>query len=293
MGFDLQGHRGCRGLRPENTLAGFRHALALGVSGVEIDIAVTADGVPVVHHDPALNPAITRGPDHEWLENPSQPIRTMRLDELAGFDVGRIRPGTKYAADYPDQVPVDGAHIPTFAQVAALIAAAGQPITLNIELKTFPDRPELTVEPAAMAASVVSELDRHGLAGQTLMQSFDWRALDWVRTHRPEIDRSYLTERATCCATWLGGRDPAGRPAWQVVKQAGGNSWSPQFCTLSAETVAAAREAGLRVLAWTVNEAADMHRLIDWGVTGIISDRPDRLRQVLAERKMPLPPAAG
>ena len=78
-----------------------------------------------------------------------------------------------------------------------------------------------------------------------------------------------------------------------MVKQAGGNSWSPQFCTLSAETVAAAREAGLRVLAWTVNEAADMHRLIDWGVTGIISDRPDRLRQVLAERKMPLPPAAG
>lgn len=293
MGFDLHGHRGCRGLRPENTLAGFRHALALGVTGVEIDIAVTADGVPVVHHDPALNPAIARGPDGAWLERPSAPIRAMRLAELGQFDVGRIRPGSDYAAAHPDQVPVDGARIPTFEEVAALFAASRPPVTLNVEMKTFPDRPQLTAAPAEMAASVVAVLDRHLLAGRCLMQSFDWRVLDWVRAHRPELPRSYLTEPRTVAAAWLGGREPAGRPVWQMVIEAGGKSWSPCFRSLSAEAVAAARAAGLSVLAWTVNEPADMHRLIDWGVTGIISDRPDRLRQVLAERKMPLPPAAA
>jgi glycerophosphoryl diester phosphodiesterase len=291
--FDVQGHRGCRGLRPENTLAGFQHALALGVSTLEMDIAVTADGVPIVHHDPALNPDITRGPDHAFLPATGPLISSLRVAELAAFDVGRIRPGTRYAADFPDQVPVDGARIPTLDQVAALVAGASLPVRMNIELKTFPDRPALTVAPTAMAAAVVAVLDVHGLAGRATIQSFDWRSLDWLAANRPEVSRAYLTSPRTMDAVWLAGRAPGIRPAWELVAGAGGKIWSPPWRTLTAAAVAAARASGLAVLPWTVNAAADMAPLIDWGVVGIITDRPDRLRDVLREKRMPLPPAAS
>src|SRR5580692_9855265 len=108
---DLQGHRGARGLFPENTLAGFAAALAIGVDSFELDVAVTADGVPVVSHDPALNPDIVRGPDGHWLTSRGPLIHTLSLAELEAFDVGRIRPGSAYAAEFPDQVPCDGARI--------------------------------------------------------------------------------------------------------------------------------------------------------------------------------------
>ena len=104
----LIGHRGARGLFPENTMDGFRRALALGVDGIEIDVAITADGVPVVSHDPALNPDITRL-NGEWLPARGPLIRDLRADELAAYDVGRIRPGSRYAALYLDQEPSDGA----------------------------------------------------------------------------------------------------------------------------------------------------------------------------------------
>jgi len=109
---DLQGHRGARGLFPENTLAGFSSALAIGIDSFELDVAVTADGVPVVSHDPALNPDLVRGPDGDWLAAPGPLIRSLRLAELAAYDVGRIRPGSAYASQFPDQTAYDGARIP-------------------------------------------------------------------------------------------------------------------------------------------------------------------------------------
>lgn len=92
--FDIQGHRGARGLMPENTLAGFAHALAIGVTTLELDCAITKDNVVVVSHDPLLNPDITRGPDGEWLAQPGPPIRHLTYDELQRYDVGRIKPGS-------------------------------------------------------------------------------------------------------------------------------------------------------------------------------------------------------
>src|SRR4051794_35890108 len=118
--FDLQGHRGARGLFPENTLEGFERAAALGLRSFEIDIGVTADGVPVVHHDPHLNPNITRGPDGRWLEERGPLLRELTLAELQRYDVGRIKPGSVYAATYATQAPVDGARIPTLERVLRL-----------------------------------------------------------------------------------------------------------------------------------------------------------------------------
>src|SRR5689334_7880056 len=101
--FDLQGHRGARGLAPENTLAAFSRALAIGVTTLELDVAVTRDDVLVVSHDPLLNPDLVRGPDGRWLSSAGPAIRTLTLAELKRYDVGRVDPASRYARQFPQQ----------------------------------------------------------------------------------------------------------------------------------------------------------------------------------------------
>jgi glycerophosphoryl diester phosphodiesterase len=149
--FQLLGHRGARGLFSENTVAGFAAAFALGVDAVELDVAMTADGVPVVSHEPALRPEITRGPDGHWLETPGPLLHALRFAELRRFDVGGIRPGSSYAAEFPVQAPQDGAHIPSFEEAVSIA-----PGRFLAELKTFPDRPEITAPAVALAEATVA-----------------------------------------------------------------------------------------------------------------------------------------
>jgi glycerophosphoryl diester phosphodiesterase len=99
--FDLQGHRGARGLAPENTLAGFARALSLGVTTLELDTGVTADGIVVVTHDPELNPDLTRDARGRFLDAPGPPIAQLTYEQLRAYDVGRLRPGAAYAARFP------------------------------------------------------------------------------------------------------------------------------------------------------------------------------------------------
>jgi len=134
-GFDLQGHRGARGLAPENTLIGFHRALAEGVSTLELDIGVTRDGIAVIHHDNALNPNLTRGENGTWIATPI-PIRSLDLRELRRFDVGRMQPGSAYAARYPQQQAHDGQTVPTLDELFRMIRARGDDtVRFNIETK--------------------------------------------------------------------------------------------------------------------------------------------------------------
>lgn len=302
MAFDLQGHRGARGLAPENTLAGFTRALEIGVTTLEMDIAVTADGVVVVSHDPALNPDITRGPDGRFIDAPGPSIRTLTLAELGRYDVGRIRPGSRYAALHPEQVPADGERIPRLAEVFALTRRLGaDAVRFNIETKVFPDRPGLTAAPAEMAARLAAALDEAGMTPRSIVQSFDWRVLQWFQANRPDVTLAWLTSGHGAADTlsprggrpspWLAGHDPAahGGSIARTVRAAGGRIWSPDHRGLSEDEVAEARALGLAVIPWTVNDPALMERLIGWGVDGIITDYPDRLRRVMARRGMALP----
>ena len=304
MVFDLQGHRGARGLAPENTLEGFARALSIGVTTLEMDAAMTADGVVVISHDPILNPDITRGPDGAWLEGPGPAIRSLTLAALSRYDVGRIRPGSRYAALYAEQVPVDGARIPTLAEVLALAGRVSRLVRFNIETKLFPDQPWLTATPQEMARAVADVIAAAGMTGRAMVQSFDWRSLAWLRDNRPELARSYLTRQLPGDDTvssrngrpspWLAGLDASahGNSAPRLVAAAGGRIWSPHYGDLTEAAFAEAKALGLAVLPWTVNDEATMARLIAMGVDGIITDRPDLLRAVLAERGLALPPPA-
>ena len=284
---ERHGHRGARGLWPENTLDGFRQGIALGLDAIELDVAMTADGIVVVSHDPALNPDLTRGPDGIWLDRPTPLIRDLPAAALAAYDVGRLRPGTNYAAGFPEQQPMDGARIPTLAEVFRLPA----PVRFNIETKSFPDHPDWSVAGPELVAAVVAIADRAGVTDRIIVQSFDWSGLTRLRQARPEIAVSFLTDQRTIAAArlWWDGRaaEDAGGSVAHAVRAAGGLCWGPHYADLTAATLAEAQVLGLRVIPWTVNATEDMRRLIAWGVDGLITDRPDRLRDILAESDRP------
>lgn len=296
-GFDLQGHRGARALAPENTLAGFSRALTIGVSTLELDVVLSADGVPVVAHDLAPNPDITRDRRGRWLQSPGVPFVRQTLREIRQWDVGRINPASRYAREFPDQQPLDGARMPTLAEVYRLVQRFGaDQVQLSIETKLDPRRPNASAEPRRLVQAILDVTRAHGMLERTRIQSFDWRTLDVARRLAPQWPRVYLTARLPRWDTldgtaWTGGRrlaDHGTVPA--LVHAAGGRIWSPHHADLDQASLAEAIELGLQVVPWTVNETADMERLIDRGVHGLITDRPDRLRQVLSQRGLELPP---
>jgi len=300
---DLQGHRGARGLAPENTLPAFARALGIGVTTLELDCAVTKDGVVVVSHDSTLNPEITRGPDGTWLEGEGTPIRNFTYDELARYDVGRIRPGSAYERRFSQQQPVDGTRMPRLTDVFALVRKSGNDtVRFNIETKLSPLHPERTATPEIFARALIAVIRHEKMEKRVTMQSFDWRTLAVVQREAPEILTVYLTAQQSFMdnisagqreSAWTAGlrlRDFGGSIP-RMVKAAGGSVWSPYSGETTREQVKEAQALGLKVVVWTLNEPAEMRRMIEWGVDGVISDYPDRLRKVAGEMGIPLPSA--
>jgi glycerophosphoryl diester phosphodiesterase len=301
--FDLQGHRGARGLAPENTIVGFAKALSVGVATLELDLAMTTDGVVVVHHDLWLNPNTTRDRSGAYLASRGPAIRSLTLAEVKRFDVGRLKPGTRYAQTFREQQPADGTTIPTLAEVFSLVVEArADHIRFNIETKLTPTTGADAPDPDAFAAAVVAAVRRAGLEQRVTVQSFDWRTLNVLRRIAPELRRACLTSEgagyvdtlkpvASGRSPWTGFNiDDFGGSPPRLVAAAGCALWSPFFREVTAKRVAEAKRLGLAVVPWTVNERADAERLLELGIDGIITDYPDRLRAVMAARGVPLPP---
>jgi glycerophosphoryl diester phosphodiesterase len=298
--FDIEAHRGGRALMPENTLQSFANALSMGVDTLELDMGVTKDGVVVVSHERGLNPDLARGPDGRYIPTEIPYVR-LTLAEVKQYDVGQIRPGSAYAAKFPDQKIVPGTRIPTLAEVFALVRKSGnRHVRLNIETKIDPDHPDESPDPEHFVSTVLALLNREHFADRVMIQSFDWRTLRLVQQRAPGIPTVYLTQQLEPGANvfpdkpsaWTAGFDPMshGGSVPSAIKAAGGAIWSPLYSDVDPESVAEAHGLGLKVVVWTVNDPDDMARLIDMGVDGIISDRPDLLRRVAAEKGIPLPP---
>jgi glycerophosphoryl diester phosphodiesterase len=295
VAFDRQGHRGARGLAPENTLAGFRVALAAGVDTLETDLAVTADDVLVLTHDPRLNPSIVRDPQGRWVEAPGPAVRALPLAELRRHDVGRLRPGSDYARQWSAQRAVDGEPIPTLAELLDLVREQPRRVALNLETKITPASGDEVIDPETFARLLVRQLRASGLVDRVTVQSFDWRTLLAVRRLAPEIPTACLTIESPGFDTVRPGADGAspwhaglrvadhGGSLPRMVAAAGCTTWSMFRRNLTESLLAEAKALGLKVLPWTVNEPDEMRRLVRWGVDGIITDYPDRLNAVLAE----------
>ena len=299
--FDMQSHRGGRGLLPENTLAAFENAIQMGTTTIELDIAITSDGIPVVSHDPALNPAYTRDAHGQWLTRHEPLIRNMTLADVQTYDVGRLNPTHPYGREFPEQQPRDGQRIPTLAALFKLVTDMGaNDLHFDMETKINPHHPNNTLAPEAFVKTLLKVIHEAGMTRRVMVQSFDWRTLEILHRLEPDIRTMYLTVEWDDFNTV---RDPAwtaghtiqqfkGSVPHMVRASAGkaqGIIWAPNFKNLTPELTKTAQSLGLQVIPWTVNEKPQMQRMLGFGVDGIISDYPDRLRAVMAEQGMPLP----
>lgn len=311
----LYGHRGARGLAPENTLAGFTVALALGVDFIDMDVVMTRDGAVVASHDHYLNPDFTRGPDGRPVERGRHRMNALTLAELQRYDVGTLDRGSDYARAFPDQRDAPGARIPTLEEAIRHVRAiAGDTVGFQVEIKNDPEHPDWSPSPEAMAAAVAQVLAAEGVAARTEVQAFDWRCLEALARIDAGIAAQFLTQDGsaaqmrdadpTVAGLWTGGKRLAdyGDSVPRMIAALGGRVWGAQDTEITAEAIADAHAAGLDVVVWNWPDqpqrpqpadgtTGTMARMLDLGVDGIIHDRPDVIRGLYAARGLPLPRA--
>ncbi len=254
---DVHAHRGGAGLAPENTLAAFRNAIALGADVLELDLHVSKDGELVVIHDPTVSRTTTgRGYVHE----------------LTVADLKRLDAGVHFHPRFA------GERIPTLGEVLALVATQAPPhVRLNIETK-YPSPGQYPPPPPDFEAKVIEQVRAAGLLDRVIVQSFHYPSIRKVKALAPMVRTAAL--RAA--------RDPTFDPV-AVVREVGADLWAPQADQVTATVVETLHRAGIPVVPWTVNTPAEMERLLDAGIgrlsgDGIITDYPDRLLQVLRAR---------
>jgi glycerophosphoryl diester phosphodiesterase len=290
------GHRGAAGLKPENTLSGFAKALELGADAIELDILMTADKKLVVHHDFRLKHELTRQSTGSWLATQAtKAVIDMTVKQLQEFDVGRLKPGTRYASKYPQQIPSDGESIPMLRDVIQLIKESDNTsIELWIEIKPPPDRPQLT-PPETVADHVVALLREYQFTQRVKILSFDWRSLIHIQTIAPTIPTIYLTSenkqfKAASFlnpweSDWTAGFDIGEYDGSipRTIHAAGGSWWAPKYTQVQAKQVQEAHKLGLCVAVWTPDSKKAFRQMLRMGVDAIITNRPDRLLQLIAE----------
>ena len=312
--FDVQAHRGGLGLRVENTLASFGNALQLGVSTLELDVQITEDGQAVVTHDRRVTgakctdtaPATPGDPEFPYI---GKFVNTLTLAQVRTLDCG-----SKTLADRPGQLAVPGARMPLLREVFALVRRyRADGVTLNIETKVEAGAPSETAPREQFVQVVAAEIHTAGIGRQVTIQSFDWGALMRMREVAPRLplvaltNFDFLQTGQPGASPWLGGIDidDFGGDPIAAIASFGAGAFSPvhgfpQNGTVddpayrpyvTADMVAHAHRHGIKVVPWTINDGPTMAKLLDDGVDGLITDYPDRLRELLASRGRALPRA--
>ena len=257
---DIQGHRGFRGLYPENTMAAFRAALELQVTTIELDVQITRDGVLVAHHDSSLNSALC-------VHDDGRPVEKLRLSQVDFAFLADIDCGSRPNQEFPEQRSVPGERIPRLDEVLELAEQADYPVQWNIEIKMTDSRREGSAE--EMAALVVETVRAADLGERTIIQSFDPEVLAAVAELAPEMRRAILA------------RSPSDFD--RQIRNSRATILSPAYDVLTVATIERYQRRGIAVIPWTVNTPEEIRKLIAGGVDGIISDYPDRVMMVLDE----------
>ena len=280
--FDVEGHRGAKGLVVENTLASFAAAYDAGVTGVELDVRLTADGEVVVWHDPVLLPlkCLSTGPDLVGAR-----VADLTLAQLRTVDVG-----SQTLAAFPDQRPSPGARISTLDEVLAHGLERAPDVWWTIEVKVDPRDAGESGNRRRLLEGVLSSLHAAGLERQCFIHSFDWAVLELSALLAPTVTRSALVESGV---TWVPGSPWTGSVVVATTHDdvcdgaaaVGAQVISPEHVLVDDAFVERAHGAGLAVLPWTVNEAGRMVELVEAGVDGLVSDYPDRAVSLLAPRR--------
>lgn len=300
--FDLQSHRGGRGEWTEESLAAFANSLKLGVSTLELDTHLTQDGKVIVWHDDTIqaNKCVDTSPatpgDAEF------PYVGDRVADLSLAQIKTLDCGFKQLPGYPEQDVIEGNRIAELKDVFQLVRDYGaKKVRFNVETKVE-DGQAGGEGSVALTKAVVTEIYMAGMSGRTTVQSFDWSTLNYTKKIAPQLPTvalssgdAWLQVGRPGAAPELGGidiDDYDGSLA-KAARAQGYDVISPAFASVTPKMIAEAHEFGLPVIPWTVNTTADMARLIDLGVDGIITDYPTRLRTLMNGRGLKLPQAYG
>jgi glycerophosphoryl diester phosphodiesterase len=271
---DIQGHRGARGMRPENSFSAFDYATRIGVDTLELDVVISSDLQVIVSHDRIVSPDICSWPDGRPVsEEESEELVLFKMNarEIQRFDCGR-----RGNEAFPDQVPSSSSK-PFLREVIreankTATEMGRAPLYFNIETKSSPDGDDiLNPTPDIFVDCLLQELSRllvHSpdILTRCTIQSFDERTLRLVRVQEPRLTLSLLVDAA--------------RPGMfdDHIRSLGftPDIYSPEYCMVTPDLVAEARDMGVRVLPWTVNSPEEMKRLYEMGVAGLITDYPER-----------------
>lgn len=265
--FDWQGHRGARGLMPENSVPAFLRALDFPeVTTLELDLAVSKDNQLIVSHEPWFNPSICLQPNGDSIRQRDAEkllIYQLTAAEIRAFDCGSVG-NPRFSEQQKTKV-----HKPTLREVVEAARARNPNIAWNIEIKSQPAWDGLRHPPIDdFAKLVVAELQGLGIEKQATIQSFDPRALQAVRRQAPKIRLAFLIENADSVEANLKRLDF--KP----------DIYSPYYLTVSASMVKKCHDRRMKLIPWTVNDVPAMRRLIGLGVDGIITDYPNKISAV-------------
>lgn len=266
--FDKQGHRGARGLMPENTIPAMLKAIDLGVTTLEMDVVISRDRQVVVSHDPYFNPMISTKPDGSFLkagEEKKTLLYNMTYSDIRRWDVG-LKPHTLFPKQEkrPAYKPLLTDLIDSVESYVA--SHRGTTIRYNIETKCSPQGDGIRhPDPETFTDLLMEVVRKKNIHHRTTIQSFDIRTLQVLHKKYPEMTTSYLLENKQA-------GDVEGN-----IKKLGfvPAIYSPEYRSVTVDMIRICHEKGMRILPWTVNDATEIRRLKSMGVDGIISDYPD------------------
>ncbi len=269
--FEVQGHRGTRGYKPENTLPAFKAAIESGADRIELDLLVTKDGVIVIYHDFYINPNITTNWDGSPVSVPSPLIYSLSLAEVKQFDCGRRKNPL-----FPKQTQIPGTKIPTLQELLDLILeyshANAKKIGLNLEIKRDPYHPEFTPSPLLFAKKLVDLVKKNGFMDRVYYSSFDPQMLVEVRKIDPKAHIAFLMEDNI-------------KDLIEIATELRADIISPEHVFIKdRKDVERFHQLGFKVMLWTVNDPARSLQLLEMGVDGIITDYPNDLISFLTKK---------
>jgi len=278
---DLQGHRGARGKRPENTIPAFEYCIEQHMTSIELDTNVTKDKQLIVNHDTTVNGNIClaeNGKPAEFI-----PIKDLTVAELKQFDCGSVR-----NPDFPEQIPVGGTHLITLTEFFDFVKAyerdhgISHTIFFNIETKFRDDHSLEDIQETARL--MVTTIEAAGMDARSIVQSFVIAVLPEVKRLNPCIKTSALFEPTVFERILL--KLGFGANQNEIIQHAAAiaaDIISPHYIYVNEIFVRRCHQNFIKVLPWVVNETETMERLLNYGVDGIISDYPDRLSRVYSK----------
>jgi len=288
----IYGHRGARGELPENTLDSFQYLFDHFISAYETDILISKDLIPVITHDFKLDPSFTQDSKREWITDENIKIFDLTYKELLTYDVGTLNKLSKYGRNFIHQKSLTNQKIPKLIDLLNLTAQhKNENIVINLEIKSTPDEQDLTPLPAAMVGLIIDIVNKSSLKDKIIFSSFDWRILREIKNQNPHAPRAYLTELQQPetknsetiydQSPWIDFmplKNPIEIP--RLIASLGGQAWHPYFKDISKKMIEISHEENLAVNVWTVNDEDDMLKMIEYGVDGIITDYPLRLKKL-------------